>query len=236
MHGFTQTARSWDPLLEPLAAVTGRDVVAIDAPGHGTHPDTGRLDLWAGADAIGGEGGRAAYCGYSMGGRLALHLALAAPALVEALVLVGATPGLRTERERADRRHADARLAEELERDGLDAFLDRWLANPLFAGLSPDAAGRALRRANTLAGLAASLRHAGTGSQDDLWPRLGELQMPVLCVAGEDDGKFSAIAGDMATAIGANARVAIIPGSGHTVHLEQPDAFVAAVATFLAGS
>jgi 2-succinyl-6-hydroxy-2,4-cyclohexadiene-1-carboxylate synthase len=167
------------------------------------------------------------YVGYSMGGRLCLHLALARPDLVEGLIVLGATAGIDDPGERAARREADEALAADLERGGLDAFLDRWLANPLFAGLDPASAGLDDRRRNTVRGLAQSLRRAGTGTQEPLWDRLGELTVPVLVVAGERDEKFAAHGRRMAGAIGTSATFATVPGAGHPAHLEQPAAFVA---------
>jgi 2-succinyl-6-hydroxy-2,4-cyclohexadiene-1-carboxylate synthase len=160
-----------------------------------------------------------------MGGRLALHLAVARPDLVERLVLVSATPGIEGDDERAARRHADDALAAAIERDGVDAFLTRWLAQPLFTTLPPAAAQQADRRRNSPTGLASSLRLAGTGTQAPLWDALPALTMPVLVVAGALDDKFAAIAERMAAAL-PDAMLAIVDGAGHTVHLEQPDAFV----------
>ena len=157
----------WSPA-SPTAATSSPST----RPAHGRSADH-RTDLVDGADLLGETGGRAAYVGYSMGGRLTLHLALQRPHLVERVVLVGATGGLDTEDERAARRAADDALVADLERDGLDAFLERWLANPLFATLPPDAAAVEDRKENTVAGLADSLRRTGTGTQRPLWDELG---------------------------------------------------------------
>jgi 2-succinyl-6-hydroxy-2,4-cyclohexadiene-1-carboxylate synthase len=168
-----------------------------------------------------------------MGGRLTLHLALERPALVERVVLVGATGGLDREEERAARRQADDALAADLERDGLDAFLERWLANPLFATLPRDAAALEDRKENTVEGLADSLRRTGTGTQRPLWDDLARLGMPALLVAGERDEKFTALAHRLADGWGGPARVVVIEDAGHACHLEQPDAFLDAVEPFL---
>ena len=230
VHGFTQTGRCWGPVAEALA--TGHEVVRIDAPGHGRS-----AEVLAGprgsARLIADRGGRATYLGYSMGGRFCLHLALANPELVAGLVLVGATPGIEDPDEREQRADDDDRMAQVLERRGLEAFLDAWLANPLFAGIPPERAFREERLENTVDGLAMSLRQAGTGVQDSLWPKLGRLDMPVLAVAGERDAKFAGIAERMTAAIGANATLALVPDAGHAVHLEQPDAFLAVVEPWL---
>jgi 2-succinyl-6-hydroxy-2,4-cyclohexadiene-1-carboxylate synthase len=221
VHGFTQTRRSWDPLLPALA---GHDVVALDAPGHGTASDV-RLDLVDGGAWLAASGGRAVYAGYSMGGRFCLHAALADPAAVRGLVLISATGGIDDDDERGRRRAADDALADRIEAIGVPAFLDEWLAQPLFAGLDDDAQGREARLENTAAGLASSLRLAGTGTQAPLWDHLGELQIPVLVIAGALDPKFVALAQRLRDAIPA-AELAIVEGAGHTVHLEQPERFL----------
>ena len=79
------------------------------------------------------------------------------------------------------------------------------------------------RRRNTAPGLAAALRGLGTGAMPSLWDRLGELPMPVELVVGARDDKFRAIAGRMAERL-RDARVHVVEGAGHAVHLERPDA------------
>src|SRR5262249_4808851 len=144
-----------------------------------------------------------------------LTAALARPDAIRSLVMVGVNPGIEDPDERAARRAADDALAASIERDGVDAFLEQWLAQPMSASLPADAADVADRRRNTADGLAASLRRAGTGTQDDLWLRLAELAMPVLVVAGERDAKFRSIAERASAAIGANAHYAVVPHAGH---------------------
>jgi 2-succinyl-6-hydroxy-2,4-cyclohexadiene-1-carboxylate synthase len=230
VHGFTQTGRSWDAIPDRLAGEY--EVVAVDAPGHGDSRAV-RAALPAAAELLGDVGGAATYAGYSMGGRLCLQLAVTRPELVRRLVLVSATAGIEDAAERARRREGDEDLAASIERDGVDAFLTRWLALPLFATLPPDAAGLADRKRNTTAGLASSLRLAGTGAQDPLWDRLGLLPMPVLLVTGERDAKFVGIAERMSRSI-PNATMQVIGGAGHAVHLEQPEAFASALEAWLA--
>lgn len=230
VHGFTQSAASWDAVEFRLNAL-GHDVVALDAPGHGRHHDT-HLGLWKAADLLAAEGGAGTWLGYSMGGRLALHVALSHPELVERLVLVGVTAGIETAVARVERQAADELLAEELVRDGLDAFLSRWLAQPLFESLPEENAGIDARRVNTPAGLAASLRMMGTGAQDNLWPRLPEITAPTMLVAGALDEKFSGIAHRMAEAM-PEAHMTAMNGCGHACHLEAPDTFVGIVDDFV---
>ena len=201
VHGFTQTARSWGPIVEALA---GRFPLALpDAPGHGASSEV-RADLWEGARLLVAAVGRSAsWAGYSMGGRMALHVALAYPDLVERLVLISATPGIKDEAERSARRQADKALAAGLQSGGLARFLSKWLAQPMFATLSPHQADLGSRMANSPAGLASSLLLAGTGAQEPLWPRLAELAgKDVLLLSGERDEKFCDVARRMAAAMG----------------------------------
>jgi 2-succinyl-6-hydroxy-2,4-cyclohexadiene-1-carboxylate synthase len=233
VHGFTQNGRCWGPL--PAELGDRFDVVAVDAPGHGrSDPAHDAASFVDAAALIGEAGGPATYLGYSMGGRLCLQLACDRPDLVHRLVLVGTTAGLRTEHERAARREADDRLAARLERDGLPAFLAEWLALPLFAGLPVAARAVDERLTNRPEGLAASLRHCGTGHQPPQWERLDRLVMPVLLCAGALDTKFVALAGELYAGIAAGRadgelatlRMEVIEGAGHTCHLERPAAFL----------
>ncbi|HET9070918.1 MAG TPA: alpha/beta fold hydrolase [Acidimicrobiales bacterium] len=231
IHGFTQSAGAWAPLAARLAG--DHEVVAVDAPGHGGSAGV-RAGLGDGAALIADVAGRGAYVGYSMGGRFALHVALGRPDVVERLVLVSATGGIDDPAERAARVASDEGIARRVERDGVPAFLDWWLERPLFATLPPEAAALDARLGGTPEGLASSLRLAGAGRQEPLWDRLGAIEQPVLVVAGELDGAYLARAHRLVAAIGANARLAVIPGAGHACHLERPDAWLAAVGPFLA--
>ncbi|MGC8626673.1 MAG: alpha/beta fold hydrolase [Acidimicrobiales bacterium] len=243
LHGFTQTASSWGPLARLL---DGRfDLVMPDAPGHGSRSHV-RADLWQTADLLAGltagptpgaTSGRATWVGYSMGGRMALHVALAHPEAVDRLVLISTNPGIQDAEARQKRRASDEALARRIEAEGLSAFLDWWLAQPLFATLAPSAAGLGERLANTEEGLASSLRLAGLGSQEPLWHRLGELGergLPVLLVAGELDSAYRSHAEHMAAVIGPSARLEVVQGAGHACHLERPAQLAAAIASFTA--
>ncbi len=232
-HGFTQSARSWatfERLLE--SRLPEATTVAVDLPGHGNAEPPADVDLWTSADRLAGQGDRGVYVGYSMGGRVALHAALAHPDVVEGLVLIGATAGIDDADERAARRAADERLADHIEAVGVPTFIDEWLANPLFAGLTDANAMRADRLRNTAAGLAASLRATGTGTQTPLWDRLGEIACPVLVLVGEHDAKFTDLGRRLVDGL-PRAELVVVPGAGHSVHLEQPDATVTAIAAWL---
>jgi len=232
VHGFTQTLAAWEPVAERLRERW--PVVRVDLPGHGGSGGV-RVGFAEAAGLLGASGGAGAYVGYSLGGRLCLRLALDRPDLVRALVLVGASPGIAGPAARVERRTADEALAAAIERDGVEAFLDRWLAGPLFATLPPELAGRAERLANTAEGLADALRRLGAGAQEPLWDRLAELRPPTLLLAGALDTRFAAVAREMAAACPV-ARVALVPGAGHAAHLERPAEVTALIEEFLTAS
>jgi 2-succinyl-6-hydroxy-2,4-cyclohexadiene-1-carboxylate synthase len=243
VHGFTGGASAWPP---PLRSALERsiEVIAVDLPGHGaaaarTDPSHWRFeaivgDLCGVLDECGAR--RALWVGYSMGGRLALGAGVLRPERVAALVLEGASPGLGGERERAERRAADGALADALLRDGLEAFVEHWMAQPLFASqreLGPERleSERRRRLRCDAASLAGCLRMMGSGAQPPLWDALGKLDMPVLLLAGERDTKFRRLAAEMAARI-PGAQTAVIAGCGHAAHLEDPDGWLAAFRRF----
>jgi 2-succinyl-6-hydroxy-2,4-cyclohexadiene-1-carboxylate synthase len=208
VHGFTQTPESWAPVADRLDPPARAAAVRVAS------------DFVTTALAL--DTGPATYVGYSQGGRLCLQLALDRPRVVERLVLISASPGIADANERAARRDADERLAQEIEQEGVDAFLERWLAQPLFATLPRERAGIEARRRTTAHALTQQLRALGQGVQPSNWERLGELRMPVLLIVGGLDHKYVDIAHRMAERI-ADARVEVIPGAGHACHLEQPE-------------
>lgn len=231
VHGFAQTSGCLGPLVDAVAA--DRTVVLPDAPGHGGSDCHGEADLRRGAELLVASVPPGALIGYSMGGRLCLRAALDHPERVLALVLIGATAGIESDIERSARRRRDEELADRLERIGVEAFVEEWLALPLFAGLPGWARFDAERRTNTAAGLAASLRAAGAGAMEPLWDRLPQLSVPVLCITGASDTRFGEIADRIVGAAAGPARHLVIPGAGHAAHLERPEPVSDAVLEFL---
>jgi len=229
LHGFTQTSRSWERVRRCLAPPG--EVIAPDLRGHGTASAVRPVGF---AEVVGDIAGQApprfALCGYSMGGRIALQTALTHPERVARLILVSTTAGIEDPGERQARRADDERLADVIEREGLEAFAERWAAQPLFAGQPAELAAeaRADRLRNDASGLAAALRGLGTGAMAPLWDRLPELTVPTIVLAGERDTKFLAVGRRLAATL-PEAEFAAVPGAGHALHLEAPGVVAAAL-------
>lgn len=242
LHGFTGSGKNWEPLAQNLSGVY---CIAPDLLGHGRteapqDPDRYKMeqaavDLVDLLDMLGLAS--VDLLGYSMGGRLALYVALTYPERVRRLILESSSPGLAGEDERIGREQRDNALAERIEREGIPAFVDFWESLGLWESqkqLVPEkrAGLREQRLENRPLGLANSLRGMGTGVQPNLWPRLAELKMSVLLLTGEHDGKFIGIAQEMMAQL-PDARHQIVPDAGHTVHFEQSEAWCTAVSDFL---
>lgn len=221
LHGFTQTASSWNPVIRELS--DEYSCIAVDMPGHGNSPDATR-SLPQCAHNIAHTVGSATYIGYSFGARVALHIALSYPNLCERLVLISGTAGIEDDNERAERRHDDELLGEYIMETGMNRFINEWLSQPMFAGLAPEFAYIEERKQNLPEDMADSLRYAGTGTQEPLWSQLHHLSMPVLIVAGQKDAKFTALAERMHSLI-PSSTLEIFDNVGHTVQLEDVRAF-----------
>ncbi|HEX5307775.1 MAG TPA: alpha/beta fold hydrolase [Solirubrobacteraceae bacterium] len=235
LHGFAGTRRTWDGVLSHLDRERYRPL-ALDLPGHGElGGHTGPIDFDACiASVLERCPDRFALCGYSMGGRIALRLALEQPRRVSRLTLVACSPGVEDERERERRRQADRALADEIEAKPIEWFAERWCGQPMFAEdpSEIDALARADYLRNDPRRLAAVLRGLGTGEMEPLWGRLGQLALPVVVLAGDRDAKFQAIAQRMADLL-PDARTEAVPG-GHRLPLESPARVTSAISTFKA--
>ncbi|MDX2161002.1 MAG: 2-succinyl-6-hydroxy-2,4-cyclohexadiene-1-carboxylate synthase [bacterium] len=244
LHGFMGSAAGWGALHTQLAR--SRRVIALDALGHGSTdappiPQRYRIEQAAHdlvmlfellalppVDLL----------GYSMGGRLALYVALEYPERLRSLVLESTSAGLGNRIEAERRAQADADRAAVIEQEGLETFIARdWETLPLFASQRrlPEAIRdrvRAERMAHTADGLANSLRGMSVGQQPYLGERLGAITMPALLIAGELDAAYCEGMRRMAAHM-LNARIEIVPDAGHNVHLEQPAAYLECIDQFL---
>ncbi|MEM1502457.1 2-succinyl-6-hydroxy-2,4-cyclohexadiene-1-carboxylate synthase [Domibacillus sp. 8LH] len=237
LHGFTGNSSTWKGLDEHLPF----QLVMPDLAGHG-QTNCLAADLETEAESLKkmmNDAGFSSFhlIGYSMGGRLALALALLYPEAVRSLVLESTSPGLESEEERAARRQSDEKLAQRIEQEGVASFVDFWESIPMFASQKklPAAVQEKVRRerlAQSAEGLASSLRLMGTGSQPSYWNRLQMLSMPVLLLTGTQDEKFTRIACRMKERLPFCEWIQF-DGAGHAIHVEQREKFGTIVKTFL---
>jgi 2-succinyl-6-hydroxy-2,4-cyclohexadiene-1-carboxylate synthase len=172
--------------------------------------------------------------GYSMGARLALGVAFEVPQRCQGLMFVSGNPGLESEQVREQRWLSDQKVAERIETGELGTFLNDWYQASVFEGLADE-----IRLAEIARKLAlysndwpSILRTSSVSKQPNFWPRLNELTMPVLVVAGQRDEKYRNISLRFDDETSANVESKIVPSCGHIVHREQPEAFVEIVRQF----
>jgi 2-succinyl-6-hydroxy-2,4-cyclohexadiene-1-carboxylate synthase len=220
LHGFTQSKNSAHQFRSILTGTY--EVLTIDLPGHGENAAT-TASLEESADLLAQTLPAEPFIlgGYSLGGRVALHVALRHPKRLRHLVVLSATPGIVDDHERDARRQRDEELARHLEEIGTKEFLNEWLAQPMFRSLPNDPRERAARSSNA-AGLANSLRFAGAGTQGDLTNVLGTLNVATTILAGENDAKFVGEAARLVGAVG-GSRSVLVENAGHAAHLERPE-------------
>ena len=235
LHGFAGGADDWTWIAEWVRE-NGYASIAVDLPGHGytdSPADPARYsvasvvrDLAEILDALGVASVHV--MGYSMGARIALRMALDMPQRVRSLILESGTTGILDPEARRERLEKDEALAREIESRGIEWFVGHWEALPIFATQSevPEDrrdAQRARRLLQRPEGLARALRGLGQGAEPDLTPRLSEVAVPTLVIAGELDPSYRAHAERLASGISDSKQV-VVQHAGHNVHLEQPEA------------
>jgi 2-succinyl-6-hydroxy-2,4-cyclohexadiene-1-carboxylate synthase len=232
LHGFGGTSRAWDGVIEHLEPERYRPL-ALDLPGHGSVATYRPPITFAGCVEHVLQQAPECFvlCGYSLGGRVALHVALAAPERVTRLVVISVNPGIEEGVARAARRRADRKLADELERVPYEDFIERWRTQPMFANEPPEVGelARADQRRNSPWALAEVLRGLGSGEMEPMWGDLERLRMPVSVVAGDRDEKYLAIGRRLAEEVSCGSLS--ILGGGHGLPLENPEG----IAGILAG-
>lgn len=226
LHGFLGSGADWAPIAAALAE--RYDVVCPDMPG----PSREGLEL--------DVPDRFACVGYSMGARFALWHALHQPEALSHLVLESVNPGIEDPHAREERLKHDVEMAQQLralpDEAAMEEWLRGWYAMPLWDSLQarPELVEQliARRRRGDREAYAWCLETLSIGLQENLWPRLHELTMPTLVIAGELDRKYAEIAQRMAEC-NPNIAVMIVSGAGHNVHLEAPETYTTVLKSFL---
>ena len=202
LHGFLGRPADWDFLRDAGLDVDARELDDVPASG----------------DTI---------LGYSMGGRIALH-ALLDGARYNRAVIISAGLGIEGDAERATRREGDEKWARRFEHDDWESVLRDWNAQPLFGGHVPVRRERDYDRSRVVD----AMRRWSPGVLEPLAPRLSEITLPVLWIAGERDAKYVA-EGRKAVERLPNAELWVCPTAAHRVPWEQPEKFVEQVTSFV---
>jgi len=251
LHGFSGSPESFHELRRSLARVLGPELtMTLEAPaliGHASEAST--LPISTGGfeaevqrllatlpDGMNDEMNDGMndgmndpihLVGYSLGGRLALGMALTAPSRFRSLTLISAHPGLDSNAAREERRQSDEAWAKLLETQGIGPFVQAWQTQALFQTqreLNADALAeqRRIRLRHEPRALAAALRQLSLSCMPNYAEHLSELRLPVDWITGEHDLKFTAIAQSMLKLL-PHAQHHTAPAVGHNVVLEAPD-------------
>lgn len=236
LHGIAGSVASWAPLVPTLART--RRIVALDLPGFGrSEPLEGAVRTGALADAVAATLDvlgvlRAGVVGQSLGGIVALHLALARPDLVASLVAISAgyAFAIPPEGDPARQGHVPGTLHLLAPASPADAatLLALVLDDP--ARAANPAAIDEVFRAHAATAPACNALVASFGRREDaLDGRLERVRVPTLVVAGASD-RFTppSLSARVAAAI-PGARLAVIAHAGHAPVAERPAEVLALV-------
>jgi 3-oxoadipate enol-lactonase len=235
IHGLGYARWGWEPVVDSLAEQ--HEVVLFDNRGIGESgaPDglySVRMlaeDAVAVLDASGLK--RAHVLGTSLGGMVALQVALDWPERVDRLVLACTTPGGAAAAPMPER---TIRLMQEAPALPLEVALRRFVENAF--GPEPDRAlvERILEhRLATAQSPTAWAAQAAAGASFDVWDRVPEIGVPTLVLTGDQDAVVDPHNSELLAARIAGARLEMFPGAGHLFFWEQPERFVELVAEFL---
>lgn len=224
VHGFMGDPSDWDLVRRELPAYEIATPLIRPASDWDAGVEQLATEVPAGSTLV----------GYSMGARLALALVMARPDAYAGLVFCSGNPGIEEDQQRATRYANDCQIANQIEREDRREFLLRWYTeSSVFRSLSAavredEIARKAVRTGDDWSAI---LRTYSVARQPNFWPRLSELRIPVLAVAGVLDRKYARMVARMGTLPNIDAR--IVSACGHIVHREQPYVFLQLLREFL---
>jgi len=243
LHGFLGAGSDWDKIADCFS----NDFFCIlpDLPGHGNSDIDSQVQNYSFQSTAGQlisildeyQIRTAIFIGYSMGARLALYAYFHDSIRLKAMVLEGVNPGLRTNLEIAERLNWENQICERLQ-DGMEPFLDYWTHLPLFHSLHeyPEKLKdlKLKRLQNRSDRLILAMKATGLSQQPNFWPRLKQINVPLMLVVGEKDEKFLTITKEFLKEY-PKAELTIIPKVGHNTHWENPESYVNKLIEFLNG-
>ncbi|WCJ35750.1 2-succinyl-5-enolpyruvyl-6-hydroxy-3-cyclohexene-1-carboxylate synthase [Euphorbia peplus] len=254
LHGFLGTGEDW---ISIMTAISGSvRCISIDLPGHGASKmqncssKDAKWDATLSVEIVSNllykliqeiTPGKVTLVGYSLGGRIALHMALRHVDKINGAVIISGSPGLEDEMERKVRLAKDVSRSRLLIAYGLHMFVDTWYAAELWNSLRSHPRFKAIVSSrlfhDDVFGLAKVLSGLSVGGQIPLWKNLKQCSLPLLLIVGEKDRKFKAISEKMCSEIGQSregrCEIVVVPSCGHAVHIENPLSVVGALSQFL---
>lgn len=241
LHGFMGRGEDWR---EPASSLPDQwRSVLVDLPGHG---GSTRLEpaayTWEGACGLvrevieGCRSERTVLVGYSMGARIALQVAVSEPGLVGGVVVESGTAGLEDPAARRERLALDQDRAASMQSVPMEEYVRGWYRQELFATLASrrDLLEKMVvsRSRNDPGEVGRAMVGLSVANQPSLWGALAACDVPALVLSGGKDAKYRDLGGRIAGLM-PRARAISIAGCGHNVHAEDPDAYLAELASFV---
>ncbi len=236
LHGFMGAHDEWNPIMSVIE--NHFSCLAVDLPGHGMTGSADDPEFYSFPGAataivsfLKSSGiSRAHIVGYSLGGRLAIYLAIHHPAICDRVIIESSSPGMLNKNQAVMRRNSDDKWASRFEKESLETVLNDWYRQPVFSSLHerPDVLEKMLQRRmnNRPLELARAIRGFSVGAQRSLWSALRDIQVDMLVLAGESDHKYRQLSERIA-AESSRIQSALMSGAGHNAHCEQPEQFAA---------
>jgi 2-succinyl-6-hydroxy-2,4-cyclohexadiene-1-carboxylate synthase len=243
IHGFTGCAADWASVVSLLN--NNFNYYLVDLVGHGKsdspeekqHYSINSIVNQLKEVMLSFPSNKIVLVGYSMGGRIALNFAMDNTSLLKGLILESSSAGIREENLRIERIQQDEKLAEFIENNPIDKFIDYWMNIDLFKTqrrlpneMLSQIRDRKLE--NNKVGLANTLRYSGTGIMKPLYGNLKDIPFRTLLLSGELDARYTDINSEMVKLF-TEAEHKIIKNAGHNTHLEEPLRFIEEINKFL---
>lgn len=241
IHGFTGSHEIFNHLINDLNQ--HYHLIIPDLPGHGQSklPEKETLDLKYLLKIIHKlvelyPKKEIFLYGYSLGGRIALQFAVKSSYKLSGLILESTTFGILDNQTRKERIESDIRIAQTIE-ENFSLFLNDWETLPVFKTekcINPSLllSLEQIRLKQNPSGLSAMLRGFGTGIMEVCFDGLPNISCKVLILTGEEDKKFTSVGKLMNNQI-KNSQHIIVPQCGHRIHLEDSDAYLGIINTFI---
>ena len=247
LHGFLGNQKEWLDIIKSLK--NKYRIILFDLPGHGGSVfDVNKIDkkIYEFTNTTNTivnilkklNVNKSMLIGYSMGGRLALNLAIKYPSIFSKVFIESASPGLETEQEILKRKANDEKTAKLIKELNFSEFIDNWYNQKVFEGIKKSLKYEDLknqRLKNDTNNIALALKGLSVANMPCLWNKLSNLKLPLYFIAGKNDEKYCII-GQRMSQYSQKISFKIVNNCGHNIHFENREEYLNLLVNFFANS